>query len=230
MGFIKRERKRKFEFKHFGVSHSVDRPEPGYEPLSVHNPSTGVDVIKYVQKFDAVEGQVVDAEWYDRKDDGGHRYVGYLLTMDVEGELINLDFPYGKPAYRVLTRCGKNVDWTRPVQFSAWQSSTPQGKPTIAVCFSQGETPEGKKNIIKWAYTREHPNGCPEPTESVKGLNWDNVERWLKAQFDSGVLPRIKAAGQAYARPTSANDAAMSAQAPLTDEAYPYEEDDSVPF
>jgi len=240
MGFITKNRLRKFEFKHFKLSHSVDAPQSGYVATQVHNPSTNQDVTKYIQGFDAIEGQVIDAEWYDRKDDSGHRYVGYLLTLLVDDETIHLDFPYGKPAYRVLTRCGKNVDWTKPVTFSAWQSTTPGGKPTTAVCFSQGKTPDGKNNVVKWAYTKDNPGGCPAPEEGVKGLNWDNVERWLKAQFDNGVVPAIKAAGARFAKPADELEAAAIhaarktaaddpyADAPLMD--YAMEEEDSVPF
>src|SRR5262245_54285400 len=101
MGFIKRSQLRRFEFKHFGLSHTLSDPEPGYELTEVFNPSTGLTAIRYVQKFDAIDGLVIDAEWYDRKDNDGTRYVGYTLTVDVDDEVINLDFPYGKPAYRV---------------------------------------------------------------------------------------------------------------------------------
>lgn len=240
MAFITKSRLRKFEFKHFKLSHSLDAPQPGYATTQVHNPSTNQDVTKYVQGYDAIEGQVVDAEWYDRKDDNGHRYVGYVLTVNVDNETIHLDFPYGKPAYRVLTRCGKNVDWSKPVTFSAWQSTTPGGKPTTAVCFSQGKTVDGKNNVIKWAYTKDNPNGCPSPEEGVKGLNWDNVERWLKTQFDNVVVPAIKTAGAKYARPTDELEAAerhINRQRGEEDDPYVdappleyAEEADSVPF
>ena len=209
MAFINKIRLRKFEFKYFKLSHSIDNQQPGYMATQVHNPSTNQDVTKFIQGFDAIEGQVIDAEWYDRKDDSGHRYVGYMLTVIVDDETIHLDFPYGKPAYRVLTRCGKNVDWTMPVTFSAWQSTTPGGKPTTAVCFSQGKTADGKNNVVKWAYTKDNPNGCPSPEEGVKGLNWDNVERWLKTQFDATVIPAIKAAGAKHVRPIDMLDGAM---------------------
>jgi hypothetical protein len=241
MGFIKRTQKRRFEFKHFGVSHTLDHEEPGYERTLVHNPSTGQDAVKYVQKFDAVEGVVIDAEWYDRTDDTGTRYVGYLLTVDVGEEVINLDFPYGKPAYRVLTRHGRNVDWSKPIKFSAWKSKTKKGKDTHGVCFWQAG-PDGKEAPVKSAHTIENPNGCPEPKETIKGLDFSDAERWLKVQFDKFCLPKIKTTGQKHQAAQPAAKAAVATAtaatgdpndpygdyAPTND--YPPEEDSDIPF
>lgn len=229
MGFIKNTRLRKFEFKHFGLSHSSDDPLPGHDEMQVHNPSTNAPVTKYIERYDALEGFVTDCEWYDRKDNAGQRYVGYSLVVDVGEEVINLDFPYGKPAYRILTRHGRNVDWAKQVKFSAWKTQTPQGKDMTGVCFWQvGD--DGKEMTIKSAHTKENPNGCPEPKESVKGLNWDEVERWLKAQFDANVLPAIKAAAKdrVSEKPLamSASAAAFAAQAPSSAD----DGDDTIPF
>lgn len=241
MGFIKRTLKRRFEFKHFGVSHSLDHEEPGYERTEVHNPSTNQKVIRYVLKFDAVEGLVIDAEWYDRKGDDGTRYVGYMLTVDVGEEVINLDFPYDKPAYRVLTRHGRNVDWSKQIKFSAWKSHTPQGKETHGVCFWQ-VGPDGKDQVVKSAHTKDNPNGCPPPKQTVKGFNFDDAERWLKAQFDKVCVPKIKNTGEQHqaAQPTAKAAIATATAAtgdpndPYGDyapESYPDDEiDNSVPF
>ena len=237
MGFIKRMQKRKFEFKHFGLSHSLDHEEPGYERTEVHNPSTGQQVIKYVQKYDGLEGLVTDVEWYDRKDNSSQRYVGYMLTVDVGEEVINLDFPYGKPPYRMLTRHGRNVDWSKPIKFSCWKSKTPQGKDATGVCFWQQGT-DGKEQVVKSAHTKENPNGCPPPKETVKGMNFDDAERWLKQQFDASCVPKIKAVGAKHqpAEPKVKAAAAGDANDPYGDygpvEEPPadYEDDNRVPF
>lgn len=240
MGFIKRSQKRRFEFKHFGISHSLDHEEPGYEQTVVYNPSTGQDVTRWVQRFDAVEGLVIDVEWYDRKDDSGTRYVGYMLTVDVDDEVIELAFPYGKPAYRVLTHHGRNVDWSKRIRFSAWKSKTRQGKDTHGICFWQAGL-DGKEAPVKSAHTMEHPNGCPPPKETIKGLDFSDAERWLKAQFDKESLPKIKATGAKHqAAQPQAKAAAVGASTAgdLNDTydgdaqlvGYPPEEDDEIPF
>jgi len=241
MGFIKRTQRRRFEFKHFGLSHSIDRPELGYEPRQVHNPSTNQDVTKYVQRFDAIDGMVIDAEWYDRKDNSGHRYVGYKLVVDAGEEIIDLDFPYGKPAYRVLTRHGRNVDWSKIIKFSAWLTKTPEGKDATAVCFWQTGA-DGKEATVKSAHTKENPNGCPEPEQSMKGLNFDKAERWLRDQFDKICVPKIKTTGAKHQPSQPAAKAAIATATagygdpndpngdfgPTND--YPPDEDDQVPF
>jgi hypothetical protein len=242
MGFIKRTQKRRFEFKHFGVSHSLDHEEPGYERTEVFNPSTGQTAIKYVQKYDAIEGLVLDAEWYDRSDNGGTRYVGYLLTVDAGEEVITIDFPYPKSSYRTLTRHGANVDWTKPVKFSAWKSKTSNGKDACAVCFWQVR-PDGKEATVKAAHTKENPNGCPPPKQTVKGFDFSDCEVWLKNRFDQVVLPKIKAAGAKHQAAQPAAKAAVAAATAATgdpndpygdyapsDEYPPEWVDDSVPF
>lgn len=196
MGFIKKTFKRKFEFKHFGVSHTIDHDMPGYEPTPVFNPSTQQTITKHVQRFDGVEGLVIDAEWYDRTDNGGTRYVGYVLTVDIGEEVILLDFPYPKSSFRTLVRHGANINWSKPVEFSAWKSKTPNGKDACAVCFWQ-VGPDGKRATIKAAHTKENPNGCPEPKRTLGKWDFRDQDVWLKTQFDKICLPRIKAAGEA---------------------------------
>jgi hypothetical protein len=183
---------------------------------------------------------VIDAEWYDRKDNSNQRYVGYLLTVDVGEEVINLDFPYGKPAYRVLTRHGRNIDWSKPIKFSAWKSHTPQGKDATGVCFWQAGS-DGKEQPVKSAHTKENPNGCPPPKQTVKGFNFDDAERWLKEQFDKVCVPKIKQAGAAHqpaakAAIATATTATGDPNDPYGDYAptsdYPPDEEDNggVPF
>lgn len=246
MGFIKRSQLRRFEFKHFGVSHTLDHEEPGYEKTDVFNPGLGKAETKYVLKFDAVEGTVIGAEWYDRTDDSGKRYVGYMFTVDVDDEVINLDFPFGKPAYRILVRHGRNVDWSKRIRFSAWKTKNNQGKDTHGVCFWQAG-PDGKDAAIKSAHTVENPNGCPAAVKDPITGDWDfrDAERWLKEQFDKICVPKIKATGANHQAAQPAAKAAIAAATAGTGDAndphgsyspggdYPPEDDtydDSVPF
>lgn len=222
MGFITRTFKRRFEFKHFGVSHTLDHAEPGYEKTDVYNPSSGQTVIRYVQKFDAVEGVVTGAEWYDRTDDANTRYVGYKLTVDVDDEIIELDFPYGKPAYRALMRHGPNVDWSKRVRFSAWKSKNNKGQDTHGVCFWQTGA-DGKDAVVKSAHTVENPNGCPAPVQKMNG-KWDfnDSEIWLKKQFDKVCLPKIKATGEKHKPHPAAKAAVATAMAGAGDPNDPF--------
>jgi hypothetical protein len=242
MGFIKRSQLRRFEIKHFGVSHTIDHEEPGYDRTEVFNPGTQKNDIKYVQKFDAIEGTVINAEWYDRTDNSNKRYVGYTLTVDVDEEVITLDFPYGKPAYRVLVRHGRNVDWSKRVRFSAWKTKNKQDKDTHGFCIWQAG-PDGKDLAVKSAHTVDNPNGCPPAVKDNITGDWDfrNAERWLKEQFDKVCVPKITTTGTQHQDAQPAAKAAIAAAtaghgdandpygefAPPT---YEPEDDDQVPF
>lgn len=200
MGFKTRTFKRKFEFKHWGVSHTLDHEEPGYVKTMVFNPGTQKEELKYIQKHDAVEGMVVDVEWFDRTDKkDGRRSVGYLLTMDIGDEVINLEFPYGKNSYRTLMRHGPNVDWSQVVEFSAFKTKTKQDKDANALCIWQ-IGPNGERAVVKSAHTLENPNGCPPAVKDDMTGEWDfkDAERWLKAQFDKVCVAAIKKAGAAH--------------------------------
>lgn len=242
MGFIRRTQLRRFEIKHFGLSHTLNHSEPGYEAMEVFNPGSQKTETKYVQKFDAIEGMVISAEWYDRKDDSGKRYVGYLLTVDVDEEVINLDFPFGKSAYRVLMRHGRNVDWSKRIKISAWKSKTNQGKDTHGVCLWQAG-PDGKDVVIKSAHTVENPNGCPAPIQKLGKWDFSDAEVWLKEQFDKVCVPKIKATGAKHqAAQPAAKAAIATATAGHGDANDPYgdmapasepmdqADDDSIPF
>jgi hypothetical protein len=213
MGFIKRSHKRRFEIKHYGVSHTVDHPEPGYEKTDVFNPGLNRTEVKYVQKYDEIEGIAIDAEWYDRTDkNSGQRYVGYLLTVDVDEEIINLDFPYGRVAYRMLVRHGPNVDWSKRFRLSAWKTKNRQDKDTHGACIWQAG-PDGKDVAVKSKHTVENPNGCPAAVQNTVTGKWDfsAAEIWLKKQFDAVCVPAIKKTGAAHQATQPAAKAAVAA-------------------
>ena len=204
MGFGTKEYLRRFEVKYFGISHVGESVDETHIEMLVPNPSTGQMVKKYVERHGFVEGRVIDAEWYSREDKTGKLYRGYTLTMDVGDELIHMDFPipFKKPpssVFQMLVHHGDNVDWTKELKISAWETKTDDGKPKTGICFWQKDA-NGKEFVVKSAHTKDNPNGMPQPLvdEDDGTLNWKPVERWLIQNFDNVVIPRIKAAAASY--------------------------------
>jgi hypothetical protein len=230
MGFkTESDRLRKFEVKHFGISHTSDKPLPNHIEAQVFNPGKGVAERKYIEKYPAVEGRVINAEWYQREDkNGGQMYRGYELTMDIDTEVIILDVPFKQPPapiYSLLVKHGENVDWSKPLEISAWETVNKKGQPKTGVCFWQVDA-EGKRVSIKSAHTVENPNGCPAPEQDeITGkFDWRKVEKWLKFNFDDRVIPKIKAAAADYVpspKPVAtANGSVIIAEYDDSDDAY----------
>lgn len=203
MAFIKEEtRLRKFEVKHFGISHTSDKPLPNHIEAQVFNPGLNKSETKYVEKYPAVEGRVINVEWYQRTDKNDKMYRGYEITMDIDDEVIVLDVPFKQPPapiYSLLVKHGENVNWSKPLEISAWETRNAQDKPKTGVCFWQKDE-QGNRVSVKAAHTKDNPNGCPEPEfdEFEQKFKWGAVERWLKFNFDDNVIPKIKAAAADY--------------------------------
>ena len=134
MGFkTEADRLRKFEVKHFGISHTSDKPLTNHIEAQVFNPGKQITETKYIEKYPGVEGRVINAEWYQREDkNGGQTYRGYELTIDIGDEVILLDVPFKQPpapVYSLLVKHGENVDWSKPLEISALETTNKKGQP-----------------------------------------------------------------------------------------------------
>lgn len=226
MGFkTESDRLRRFEVKHFGISHTSSEPLPNHVEMQVFNPGKNEFETKFVERYSGVEGRVIGAEWYQREDKNSSQvFRGYAITMDIGDEIIILDVPFKQPPaaiYSLFVRHGENVDWSKPLEISAWETTNKQGKPKTGVCFWQVDE-TGRRATVKSAHTIEHPNGCPAPIqdELTGKPDWRNVERWLKFNFDEKVLPAIQAAAANYTptpKPTRTSTAIIEDE---TDDAY----------
>jgi hypothetical protein len=89
--------------KHGALCLESNEPRDGYDQVTVHNPTTDSDVIKYVKRYAALDGMVTKLEWYDR-DSNGVRYVGLKIHIKDNGEYFQLDLPANKRHYDYLPR------------------------------------------------------------------------------------------------------------------------------
>lgn len=230
MGFkTEQDRLRRFEVKHFGISHTSDKPLPNHIEAQVFNPGKGVAETKYIEKYPGVEGRVMSIEWYQREDkNNGQIYRGYQMTMDIGSEVILLDIPFKRPPskiYSLMVRHGENVDWSKPLEISAWKTKNKKDQDTTGVCLWQVDA-EGKRTTVKSAHTIDNPNGCPSPDidELTGEKNWAGVERWLKFNFDDKVIPAVKKAAEGYI-PTASTASAANGSAEVIAEHDEFDDD-----
>lgn len=178
--------------KDYSLCEESKTEREGFQAVERKNPRTGQTVTKHVRYFEAVEGFVNKIEWYDTGEQYEQRYCGYKIHIDALGTPVVLDLPIKSRPYDVLMKVAANVEWEKPVKFSAWHD---RKEDTTAFVIRQND------QVVKRAYTKDHPNGCPqaERTEDETGKEtWDFRKQriWLKKEFDNGVIPAVAKAAE----------------------------------
>lgn len=193
-------------------------PAEGFIPTEVENPSTGATDIQYLRLFDAIEGYVTKIRWYDRKDNEGRQYLGFVLEIEDGEQKFELDLREGKSPYRTFVRLAENIDFTRPVRFSAKKKDK-----EVSFFASQDDVP------IKHKYTKDHMGDCPPPVLKKRmgkeTLDWGDTEEWLCERVKAVVIPRVEEA--ARSRPAFKSPQAALTQR-LTDDEDAYEFADEI--
>lgn len=236
--------------KHHTICQESKEPREGWRPVPVTNPRTGENITKYIRPYDSVTGYIDKLEWYDRKDEqSGARFIGYKIHMSDGDQSAVLDLPFRSMGYRVFMKIAENLDYSKPVEFSAWHDRKDDRTAFLA---RQGGV------SIKHRYTVSSPGECPPPVLNDLTRKWDfsTQEVWLKNRIDSAVVPEVehraahraanapKAEAPPAPAPVDDRRAAFEAQAPRAQAAPsrpapppppsdPYEGgqfDDSVPF
>lgn len=107
------------------------------------------------------------------------------------GETFELQFKIGSGYWNSFAKMLPNVDVSKPITFSPFYKEENNKKQTTLFLNQDG-------NAVKFAYTKENPNGLPE-AEAItnkKGdiLKWDfsEQEQFLLNMIEKDVLPKIK--------------------------------------
>lgn len=169
--------------KHGTVCQESKAPREGFVPIEVTNPRSGDKSIKYIKKYKAVEAMVKRIEWYEREHDG-IPFMGWKLVLDADGTVCTLDIPLQSPIAGRFMKLAENLDFTLPVEFSAWKS--PDDKTAFAV----------RQNgvIVPQKYTREEPGDCPPPIQGFgKKWNYDAQTQFLHERMSQVVIPKLQA-------------------------------------
>lgn len=174
----------KIVVKHFSLCLESKVPLEGYKPITSNNPDTGEPVTKYYRQFSAVDGYLNKIEWYSREYDG-KPYRGVLLHLEDEaGITATIDLAYGKKPLETFTKLAANIDYSQPVVFSAFKGR--EGD-LVFIAKQNGET-------VKWAHTKENPNGMPEPQQNRRTGKWDftATNDWLLEQLLDHIAPQVE--------------------------------------
>ena len=170
--------------KHGSICLESKEPKEGYTEITVYNPQTDRDQQKWIKPYKAVDGMITRIEWYDRTTDG-NRYMGVKIHMRDGGEYFSLDLPYNKREFDSFSKLVENIDFTKPVEFSAWKD---RATGHTAFCVRQdGET-------VKWKYTKDNMGECPPAKQSKLGKwNFDDQREWLVERIVNVVIPAVDA-------------------------------------
>jgi hypothetical protein len=174
--------------KHHSICTESKTEKPGYKLIEVENPRTKQKITKFIKQFKSVEALICKIEWYEREHEGT-TYRGWKLSLDANGVPAALDLPFNSRAGNRFMKLAENLDFTQPVEFSAWYDA--KGDATAFNVKQNGES-------VRQLYTRDNPGECPPPTQNKLGKwNFDAQEEFLLDRMETVVIPRVEAAGNA---------------------------------
>lgn len=171
-------------------------------------------------------GRLVNEEFYDHltgfltnitvreADVAGTKMKFWQLTIDADGTIYQLQFNYSSSYAASFLKALPNADLTKEVTLAPFMKIDGDKKKTTLFVMQGGKA-------VKYAYTRENPNGLPELKKvRVKGTDvWDDSDMmdFLEKMVKETVLPQLKSSTPAEAEPVVAGEADG-------------EDDDALPF
>lgn len=187
------------EVKHYCLWRSLKKQVQGCDEVEANNPSTGQKVKKYGYRYDTVSGHVVKIEKYDTEKKYSKRYFGFKMHLLDGIETYVLDMPYNSQILRRFMRIAPNIDWSFPLQITAFKGKKKPGagvEPT-GIWFQQGD------ETIKQFYTYEEPHGMPAGIQDPDTHEWDfrAQQHWLVEQLKTVVIPAVEKAAQRFVAP-----------------------------
>ena len=169
--------------------------KPNCDTIQVTNPETKEIITKYGLKYYSVVGHAVKIEEYKREH-GKKTYIGYKLHLRDGADLFIVDMPYQSRLLRNFLQSCPNMNWEKPLSIRAFKGKNDNGDPEQAIWFQQdGQT-------IKYYFTKDHPNGMPEPRQTRTGWDFSARQEWLIDRMMTDTAPRIAAAAAKFAPPT----------------------------
>lgn len=169
--------------KHHSICQESKTEREGFRPVDVKNPRTDEIITKYVKQYKAVEGYVDRIEWYDTEERYDTRYLGWKIHLNADGTPAVLDLPFSSRACSRFMRLVENLDFNRPVEFTAWYDNK-----SDATAFNVKQN--GKS--VPQLYTRENPGDCPPPTKNFQGKwNFDAPNEFLHRRMMEVVIPAV---------------------------------------
>lgn len=138
---------------------------------------------KWIRPYKAVSGYIDKIERYDREHEG-RKFRGWNILINDGENQYSLDIPFDSKVNSRWMKLAESIDYTKPVRFSAW---TDKKMDSTAINLTQ----EGVS--VPQRYTREEPNGLPEPVQRSSG-KWDYgaQEDFLTERMIKYVIPNVE--------------------------------------
>lgn len=138
---------------------------------------------KWIRPYKAVSGYIDKIERYDREHEG-RKFRGWNITINDGENQYFLDIPFDSKVNSRWMKLAEAIDYTKPVRFSAW---TDKKTDSTAINLQQDGV------SVPQRYTREEPNGLPEPTQRTSG-KWDYSaqEDFLIERLTKFVIPNVE--------------------------------------
>ena len=175
---------------------------------------------------DYVEGELVDVK--TRENDYGK---DWQITMFDGDDKYVLSMPYSSGYSKGFLFAIPNANLSRPIRFTPWMKEVEPGKKKTALYLNQESA--GKWEAVKWAYTKEEPNGLPQMKQvKIKGKEtWDDSEQldFLEAMISEEILPALRNMGMKEDK-QSATEFAREKQAKKEASMDFNEEESDLPF
>lgn len=210
--------------KHFSLCEESKTEKSGFSPIKVTNPRTGDTTEKFIKRYKGVEAFVKKLEWRDVTYDDQH-YMSWKLHLDADGTPCTLEIPFASIVSTRLMKVAENIDFSKPVEFSAWKSA--DDKTAFSVKQDGQNVPQ--------KYTRADPGDCPEPVQNRMGKwNYDAQTDYLYDRMMNVVIPKVDAAAairaELQAGSENGNGHNDNAGEPEFDQSQPEYVDDDIPF
>lgn len=152
----------------------------------------------YEQFYDFIDGKIVDISTKDS--DYGKFWI--ITLEDEEGKYI-LQMPYSSGYSQAFLKTLPNVDLTHKVKLTPKLTIEGDKKKTTLFVNQHGAA-------LKWAYTKDAPNGLPELRQiKIKGkMTYDDSElmEHLENMVNKQILPKLPKAGGPVNVPVPAVD------------------------
>lgn len=183
-----------FVVKHNTICQESKREREGFEPIEVRDPRNDQMMIKFIKRYECLEAMVTRIEWRD-VEYNDRRYMSWRIHLDADGTPGVLELPFDSRVSGRFMRLAENIDFTKPVEFSAWKSKDD----TTAFAVKQ----DGQN--VSQKYTKDNPGECPEPTQKFGGKwDFDGVNAFLHERMINVVIPRVEALAASNGHPAAA--------------------------
>ena len=155
------------------ICESSKEPRAGFEEKEYFLSDNVTKRTKYVKKYKSLSGFISKVE-YVSKEFEGKKIKQWKITLkdSSSDEVMVFQFGVATNVARCWSKITPNIDLSLEVTICCWPDK--QNKDMTVLCVKQNN------EMLKFAYTRETPNGLPQPKRRPNGeYDWTEQEDFL---------------------------------------------------